>query len=357
MVRKIAILGAGISGVYAAIKIKESHPEYIVDIYEKNEKILKKVYATGNGKCNFANIGSLTDKYNHDEFALKIIDQYPAKSIINDFEKIGIKSKNINDLVYPYSESALTVVNHLSHIVNQLKINVHLYTVVNDYNKGTLLTNEGSFKYDALIIAMGGKSSPNLGSNGGFFDVLTKHGYKIEETRPSLCPIKVKENTKMVDGLRAKVTMSLYQNNKLLHIEDGELLFKKDGLSGMVTFNMTHYINRLDSLDDVTLHIDFAKGLDSDYDSLLHPILAEYLRKNKLDIHNTVFTFKDFYGFNNSQVTSGGVSLDNVNDDLSSKLEENVYFVGESLDIDAVCGGYNIMFALASAVLVSKSIK
>ena len=85
--------------------------------------------------------------------------------------------------------------------------------------------------------------------------------------------------------------------------------------------------------------------------------LAEYLRKNKLDIHNTVFTFKDFYSFANSQVTSGGVSLNNVNDDLSSKLEDDVFFVGESLDIDAICGGYNIMFALASAYVVSKNIK
>ena len=357
MGKRVAVLGGGISGVFAGIKIKELHQDYSVDIFEKNEKLLKKMYATGNGKCNYANIGSLTDKYNHEEFALKIIDQYPPKEITKYLENIGIKSKNVGDLVYPYSESALTVVNHLVNIVNQLKINIHLQCVVNDYKNGTLSTSEGPFSYDALIIAMGGKSSPQLGSNGGFFDCLANHGYLLKEMKPSLCPIKVKENTKMVDGLRAKVTMSLYQNNKLIHKEDGELLFKKDGLSGMVTFNMTHFINRLENLNGITIHVDFAKGIDGDYDSILHPTLAEYLKKNHLDIHDTVFTFKDFYGFNNSQVTSGGVSLSNINDDLSSRLEKGVYFTGEALDIDAVCGGFNIMFAFASAYVVSKNLK
>ena len=354
--KKVIILGGGISGVFASIRIKEKHPDYFVSVFEHNDKLLKKIYATGNGKCNFANKGSLYNKYNHEEFALKIINQFNCNDIVNYFEKIGIKSKSIGDLLYPYSESAETVANHLLDKIKQLNIDVHLQCEVKDYQNGHLLTDRGEFTYDALIISLGGKSSPNLGSNGSFYDSLIEHGYAIRECHPSLCPIKTKENTKMVEGLRHKVNVQLYQGNKLIHEEDGELLFKKDGLSGMVIFNMTHYINRLDNRNNITLHVDFAKVIDGDYESLVNPKLAKYLLSNKLDIHNVIFTFKDFYEYSNSQVTSGGISISELNDDLSSKREKNVYFIGEVVDIDAICGGYNIMWALASAELVSQKI-
>ncbi len=347
--RKVAIIGGGISGCFAAIRIKEKHPDYQVSIFEHNDKLLKKIYATGNGKCNFANIGSLIDKYSNEAFALPILDSFNSKDVINYFESIGIKSKTVGDLVYPYSESAETVAIHLLKRIDELKIDVHLLTNVKDYQKGLLETDRGTFSYDSLIISVGGKSSPQLGSNGEFHDVLLKHGYKFKESSPSLCPIKTKENTKMVEGVRSKASVSLYQGNKLIHEEEGEFLFKKDGLSGMVVFNMTHFINRLDSKNNITLHIDFAKGLKGEYDSLVNPKLAKYLLNNELDIHNTIYTFKDFYGYENSQVTSGGLLVSELNDDLSSKREKDVYFIGEVVDVDAVCGGYNIMWALSSA--------
>ena len=173
---------------------------------------------------------------------------------------------------------------------------------------------------------------------------------------PSLCPIKTKENTKMVEGLRHKVNVKLYQSNKLIHEEDGELLFKKDGLSGMVIFNMTHYINLLSNTNNISLHIDFAKDIEGDYESLLNPKLANYLQSNKLNIHDVVYTFKGFYEYQNSQVTSGGISIKDINNDLSSKKESNIYFLGEVIDVDAICGGYNIMWALASAEKVSQNL-
>ena len=354
--KKVAIIGGGISGSFAAIRIKETHPDYEVSIFEHNDKLLKKIYATGNGKCNFANKGSLKNKYSNESFALPILSEYNVVDVCVFFEDIGVMTKPMGDLLYPYSESAETVANHLLKKISELNIDVHLNDEVKDYQNGTLLTASGTFKYDALIISVGGKSSPNLGSNGSFHNVLVKHGYSFKECHPSLCPIKTKENTKMVEGLRSKVSASLYQGNKLIHEEDGELLFKKDGLSGMVIFNLTHYINQLDSKKDVTIHIDFAKGIDGDYDSLVHSKIAKYLIDNKLDIHNTIFTFKDFYGYENSQVTSGGILVSELNNNLSSKKENNVYFIGEVIDVDAVCGGFNIMWALASAERVNKAI-
>ncbi len=353
---KVAILGGGISGVFAGIRIKESHPDYDVFIFEHNDKLLKKIYATGNGKCNFANLGSLNDKYHNEEFSLPIIESFDAEKIVRYFDQIGVKSKSIGDLLYPYSESAETVAKKLLERVNELNIKVHLSINVKDYENGLILTDRGTFYYDALIISIGGKSSPKLGSNGDFWPILIKHGYRFRETNPSLCPIKTKENTKMVEGLRSKVFVSLYQNKNLIHEESGELLFKKDGLSGMVIFNMTHYINRLIDKNNITFHIDFAKGMDGSYDSLVNPKIANYLINNKLDIHNTIFAFKGFYDYDNSQVTSGGISIDNLNNDLSSKLEKNVYFIGEVIDVDSICGGYNMMWAFASAERVNESL-
>ena len=202
---KVAILGGGISGVFAGIRIKENHPDFDVSIFEHNDKLLKKIYATGNGKCNFANIGSLKDKYHNKEFALRIIDEFDAQSIISYFDSIGVKSKSIGDLIYPYSESAETVASKLLDKVNELNIKVHLSINVIDYQNGQLQTDRGTFSYDVLIISIGGKSSPKLGSNASFWPVLLKHGYQMRETNPSLCPIKTKENTKMVEGLRSKV--------------------------------------------------------------------------------------------------------------------------------------------------------
>ncbi len=354
--KRIAILGGGISGVFAAILIKEKHSDYEVTIFEHNDKLLKKIYATGNGKCNFANIGGLKDKYSHEDFVLPIINEFNANDVIKYFSSIGVKSKTIGDLVYPYSESAETVSSHLLKRVDELDIKVNLSINVKDYQNGQLLTDKGAFIYDALIISIGGKSSPQLGSNGNFFDVLIKHGYEFSELNPSLCPIKVKENTKMVEGLRSKVTTYLYDKNQLIHQEDGELLFKKDGLSGMVIFNLTHYINQVKDKKNIKIAIDFAKDMDGDYDALVHPKIAKYLLDNHLDIHHVVFAFKDFYGFENSQVTSGGILLNQIDNNLQSIKEKNIYFTGELLDVDAICGGYNIMWALASAKKVSESI-
>ena len=354
--KRVAIIGGGISGCFAAIRMKEKHPDYQVDVFEHNDKLLKKIYATGNGKCNFANTGSLENKYSNEEFALPIIEEFNAKKVVEYFKSIGVPSKTVGELVYPYSESAETVANALLKRIDELKINVHLSIEVKDYQNGQLLTDRGTFSYNTLIISVGGKSSPNLGSNGSFYDVLIKHGYEMREDRPSLCPIKTKENTKMVDGLRHKVSASLYKGNNLIHQENGELLFKKDGLSGMVIFNLTHYINRFEDKNSITIHLDFAPNMDGDYTSLVNPKLAKYLLDNKLNIHDTVFTFKNFYGYENSQVTHGGVFVRNLKNNLMSRREPDVYLIGEVVDVDAICGGYNIMWALASANKVASSI-
>ena len=154
--------------------------------------------------------------------------------------------------------------------------------------------------------------------------------------------------------------LSTFSGNKLINKEEGELLFKDKGISGIVVFNATHYIN-VANRKDITFHIDFAylvnEKIDKkDYIKYVNPKLAKYLSDNNLDIHDTVFTFKDFYDFSVAHVTHGGLKLNQVNSSLESKIEKNVYFIGEILDVDGICGGYNMMWAFASAYHVAKGI-
>lgn len=356
---KIAVVGGGASGVFFAIRCKEMHPDFKLTIFESNNKLLKKIYATGNGKCNFANAGDYKDKFNA-EFAYSFLKEYAYTEIAEYFDKIGIKNKLVGDLAYPYSESAETVASKLIQRVNELNIEVKLEEKVLSYSSSKLITDKGEHEFDRVVFANGGKSSPIFGSDGNLIDEFKKHRYNLTYFSPSLCPIKVKENVKKIEGCRHKISCSIYQGKNLVHQEEGEILFKKDGLSGIVIMNAAFYINRLKDKNNITIHVDFVpelKEVSKDYYSYVNKKLADYLTNNHLNIKDVVFTYKSMYDYNNSHVTSGGIPLNQINENLSSNIENNVYFIGEVLDIDGACGGYNLMWAFSSANYVAKNIK
>lgn len=361
---KIGIIGGGASGSYLAIRIKELNPSFDVTIFEKNDKLLKKVAVTGNGRCNYANLGDLNNKYN-DAFALQIIDNLKPNELVNNFERFGIHPTLIDNLVFPVTLSAQTVVLMLLKRIEELGIKVNLNENVLDYerinNQYLLKTSSGVYHFDKIAFTSGGKAYSQLGTDGALIDVLEKHGYDIESLSPSLSPIKVKENTKKISGQRVKCLVSLFNDNKLYYSEDGEVLFKDDGLSGIVILNMSQKINTIKNKKNVTIILNLAPNTANikteQYLEYVTPKVASYLNENKLDIHNVIFTFKNFYDFNIAEVSHGGVSLNEISDSLESKKEKGLYFAGEILDIDGMCGGYNLMFAFASAETIAKNIK
>ena len=360
---KIGIIGAGASGAYLAIRVKESNPSFDVTLIERNDKILKKVLVTGNGRCNYANMGDLTGKYNND-LANKLLDEFKPQDIVAVFDKYGIHPTYLDELVFPTSMSAQTVVLMLNKKIEELGIKVKLNESVVDYQKKDdkfyVQTNENQYIFDKLVVSAGGKSYPQLGTDGTLLDILKKKGYKIETLSPSLSPIKTKENTKKISGQRAKGRVTLLDNNEKVYQEDGEILFKDDGISGIVILNMSARINRLNDKKNIKLVVDLAPNAkavkQNQYYEYVAPKIAEYLVSNNLDIHNLAFTFKDFYEYKIAEVSHGGLSLSEVNDSLESKKEKGLYFTGEVLDIDGMCGGYNLMFAFASAEKVSKAL-
>ena len=356
--KKVLVIGGGISGVFFSIRLKEIHPDYEVVIFEHNDKLLKKLYATGNGKCNFANKGELEGKYSFEEYALPILKEFNSEDVVKYFRSLGVESKSIGDLIYPYSETAETVANALLKRVNELNIKIHLLEDVLDYKDHLLITNKGQYQYDTLVIACGGKAAPQLGTDGKFLETFSKKngGDTAIDAQPSLCPIVTKENTYSVEGLRHKCLVSLKSKDKTLHIEEGDVLFKKDGLSGIVIFNISHFINIHKCYKSAEIHLDFAPNLEGEYESLVHPRIAKYLRANNLDIHDTVFHFKKFYDFKNAQVSGHTFDTNALNKDLSLKGTNDIYLIGEAAGVYAVCGGYNIMWALASANKAAKSL-
>ena len=360
---KIGIIGGGASGSYLAIRLKELNPHFSISVIEKNDKLMKKISVTGNGRCNYANLGDLKGKYNN-ELANKLLNEFKPQDLVAIFDKYGIHPTYLDELVFPASMSAQTVVLMLNKKIEELGIKVKLNESVIDYQnkdgKFYVTTNANQYVFDKLVISAGGKSYPQLGTDGAMLDILKKKGYKIETLSPSLSPIKTKENTKRISGQRAKAKVSLVKDNKVIYEENGEVLFKDDGLSGIVILNMSSYINRLNDQKCLKLVLDLAPNSKSikqnQYYEYVAPKIAEYLVSNDLDIHRLSFTFKDFYDYKIAEVSHGGLSLSEINDSLESKKEKGLFFTGEVLDIDGMCGGYNLMFAFASAEKVSKAL-
>ena len=361
---KIGIIGGGAAGSYAAIRIKELNPSFSVTIIERNDKILKKVAITGNGRCNYANLGSLENKYNN-RFANQIIENLIPQELVANFERYGIHPTQIDNLIFPISLSAQTVILMLNKRLNDLGVAICLNEKVFDYqnkdNKFVVKTDKGEHVFDKVVLAAGGRAYPQLGTDGGVIEVLRQHGYEIETLSPSLSPLKVKENTKKISGQRVKCLVSLYNKGKLYYSEEGEVLFKDDGISGIVILNVSQKINEIKDKANIKIVLNLVPNKEKinkeQYEEYVHPKVAAYLLDNNLNINNLTFTFKGFYDYNIAEVSHGGLSLKEITHYLESKKEKGLFFAGELLDIDGMCGGYNLMFAFASAETIAKAIK
>ncbi len=367
---KTLIVGAGVSGVVAAISIKEKCPDEEILIIEQLDKPLKKILATGNGKCNISNKKLDYKNYRNYQYVLPLLRKFGYVYQKNFLREIGVETKLVGDLLYPVSESAITVRDALLRRVEKENIKIKLEEKLVDYKvnpiKITVITDKEKYCVDRLIIATGGKSSPKLGSDGSIYKILEEHGYCINALEPGLCPIRTIENTKILEGTRVKCAALLYKNHQLIHKESGEVLFKAHGLSGILIFNLSsiiarnlkyNYMIELDLLEDykdyeINDYIH-SKGEEAFLNAFLHPNLVKYFKENKINpsfAKRLTFKFESLSSFDNSQVSVGGVDFIDIDENLMSKRERNVYFIGEVLDIDGPCGGYNLSWALASAL-------
>lgn len=377
---KIAIIGGGASGMYLSLLLKQKYHFFDINVYEASSKILTKLKAAGNGKCNINNKIDDINSYNHPDFVEKHFSTYDINIQLNELKNLGILVKELSpNCLYPISESGDNVKRILTKKANDLGVKIFLdkcfksYEIIDDKITIKFFDDE-VVNADALVFASGTHASTRDDKSYIVFNELKRHGYILNELKPALCPIKVKENVKKLAGCRIKGIIKA--NNKE---EKGEILFKNDGLSGISIFNisLTFARQKVNSNDISIFTLDKNELNDlqsisiSDNDPLLsvYPLeVANYVYDlassrniqslKQIIVAGLKFTYKGNYDANNAHICVGGVSLDNLNHNtLESKLEKNVFFMGEMMDIDGYCGGFNLKWALVSALIVRDSIK
>lgn len=396
--KTVAIIGAGPSGIMTALKLKEYFKNNIkVVLFEKNNRIGKKIIVSGNGKCNITNdcIDS-TYIYNND-FAKKIINNYSPKMLKEQLLKWGIFTKTDSSFrVYPLTESSNTVMEMLLLQLKKANVEVKINTLVtkitknnNIYLVDTLHDDQKiSYKCDYVVVATGGTSSKVHGSNGEGYSLLQKLGIDITKVRPGLVGLKINNSDiNGLSGIRHKVCAKLFEKDICVFSECGEVQFKNDGISGIVIMNASSIIAR--KKEQLRLVLDLIPNFSVEellekfnlilknnnglcFEELTHGILPKVLaikicnmlkKINDLNISSFINLAKNYsldvtgtYGFDSSQVSVGGVCIDEVDNNLELKKYKNLYVVGELLDVDGLCGGYNMHFAFATGAVVGDSI-
>ena len=378
---RIAIVGAGASGLFLARAL--SHKGLDVVLFEHKESVGKKLMATGNGRCNLLNKALSANAYNNPSFLAPLIEEFPYSRLREVVEKDwGVPLYEIGEYVYPASLSAIAFGNYLR---GSLDAEIRLGSKIGGYRpdeEGVALFHDGiRERFDEVVFATGGMSAPKFGSDGSLLKVFLEHGYGIAEMRPGLTPVFVeeKEGLKSISGTRIKALVRLLEQKQLVFEEEGEVLFRKDGLSGIVIFNMSSYIARR-SLSDPVLEIiplPFLKGdraamlsrwknsSPGHYlESIFVPTFASYLlersRRTGVALETLIesipFHWAGNGGYEESTVTLGGVKTSEISTDFRSIRENHVSFIGELLDIDGICGGFNLSFALMSALKLAESL-
>lgn len=400
---KVGIIGAGAAGMVAAITAARKGIN--VTLIEGNDRIGKKILMTGNGKCNLTNIDLSYDNYYCDDKDLldKLFSRFNQFDAINFFSGIGLISKNKNGYIYPLSEQASTVLDALRFEINSLNISlVTNYKVIDIYTNENFeyVVSDGNKEYifDRIIISTGGLSAPKTGSDGSGLKLAENFGHNIKATVPALCGLKCKEKFfKSIAGVRATGNIELLIDGKPFASEKGEIQFTDYGISGIPVFQLSRIANyallkgkdikakislidleenefnniinsRVLLLNDRTVE-EFFNGLLNK--KLMNLFISlndvapnakiEDVPKDKLTkifdlCKNFTVTIKGSNGYEQSQVTAGGVAFDEVDENLQSKYFPGLYFAGEILDIDGYCGGYNLQWAWTSGFIAGHSI-
>ncbi len=405
----IIILGGGASGLCTAIMSKKDNNSIL--ILEHGDRVGKKILSTGNGKCNLTNADCKIDLFNHNSeniypyfssgdlsFVENIIKEFDYEDTVKFFNELGIITENKNGYIYPRSEQASSVLDILRFKCEELKIDV-----ATNYNVKKIVKNDNIFyidnKYtcDKLVLATGGMSAPKTGSDGSGYKIAKSFGHTIIKPLPALCGLKCDNKfTKELSGVRndSLVTLKVKDGEKFKEVisAKGNLQFTDYGISGIPVFQISSYatklldekkeilvsINLLPDIDEKDLFSFLSKNQKNKLMGILNKKVALVIDKEVKKAHpdvnitadvcdyaksyfSTITKFKmnpvSTLSFDNAQVTSGGISTEEIDSlNLESKIVDNLYFAGEVIDVNGICGGYNLQWAFSSANTVARNI-
>lgn len=396
----MAVIGGGVSGCFAAIALKRAGID--VDIIERKDRALKKLLATGNGRCNLTNAKFSKDCYNHPDFVEAAFDLNDNEDFINYLKILGILTVEEElGRIYPMSLKAQNVVNLLLKEMKQLQISVHLSDPVISIEKKRkfeLKTNEEIFHCDKVVFACGGSSAPKFGTDGKSYKLLEDLGHSLTDLYPALTQIKLNsEYLKQISGVKVLGEISLFCDGEKKVSDFGEILFTDYGVSGPPVLNLSKHVSLskgnkyiemplINMLKDEELmreeiisqiymldYFSLERFLTGIMDKKLINYVVDRLEADREDslsglddlqrrelvdlLFKSQFEVLGTRGFENSHVTSGGVDISQIDENtMESKIIKGLYVIGEALDIDGECGGYNIQWAFSSAMLCAKSI-
>lgn len=378
---EIAVIGGGASGLVAAISAAELGAD--VTVYEKNDRIGKKLLATGNGRCNLSNINAGIENYHGRDtsFMLSALNAFWYDETIDFFENLGLLTKADSDgRVYPYSDRASSVLDILRLGLDNKGVKVvcgfEVSSVIKRKNVFEIVSYDGQHRFaDKVIISAGGRAAPGLGGGSGGYDILRSLGHHITELHPSI--VQLKTDTEPIAGLKGVKCQAMVKIAG--KSAAGELLFTDYGISGPPVFLLSSYYNET---DEKKLFIDFfydyeeaglfrilmKKAAYTDapenlFTGILHKNIGRAILKQSgcTQLSNSSLkkicrcaksfelTATGTMSWNNAQVTAGGVRTDEINpESFMSKKCPGLYVTGEILDIDGDCGGYNLQWAWSS---------
>lgn len=405
MIYDLVIIGAGASGCMAGIQAGLRGASVL--LLEKNEKIGKKLYITGKGRCNLTNnsdiLNHLNNTINGAKFMNGAIRRFTPDNTMDFFEPLVPLKVERGNRVFPISDKSSDIISALDKKLKDAGVTIKLNSTVEDVCKdGTIFhircKNGQEYHSYSVLIATGGRSYSPTGSSGDGYNFAKKFGHTIVDVKPALVPIILNDSVKELEGLSLKfVEASVVKDGQILAKEFGEMLFTNNGVSGPIILTMSSKINK-HNLNGAQLIIDFKPKLTAEVlDEKLIRELNEYSKKNlstylktllpssiveyfinkyrlsdkklseitKNDRNKLLIGLKKFDlsikmldNIEKAIVTSGGIDLKEVSPKtFESKLVEGLYFSGEVLDIDALTGGFNLQIAFSTGFVVGDSVR
>lgn len=401
---KVLVIGGGAAGMMAAITAAANGGEVL--LLEKNEKLGKKLFITGRGRCNITNAADTEDLFSaivsNPKFLYSSFYSFTNSQVIDFFEGLGVKTKiERGGRVFPASDHSSDVIRALEREMEQLGVEIYLQAEVKELIlkehviKGVVLTSGKKLYADTVIVATGGISYPSTGSTGDGYRFAKACGHQVTEILPSLVPMEVKEwYAKELMGLSLRnIEICVTDGKKKLYQEFGEMLFTHYGVTGPVILSASSIVGKKLKEKELTLHIDlkpalseeqldkrvlrefetnhnrqFKNAVDSLFPSKLRPVIVELsgipeekkvheiTKEERLHfvrlIKDFSMTLTGLRGYKEAIITKGGVSVKEIDPStMESKLVKGLFFAGEVLDLDAVTGGYNLQIAWSTGYL------